>query len=97
MKCSKCIKMKMYLFRVSFISESIFFLCENQFLKNLLLSFHLNQNKQVQITCIRARKMINKSSESVDFLKNNLNFLNAETKSLIIIATSYLEMLFSFV
>ena len=41
--------------------------------------------------------MINKNLESVNFLKNNFHFLNAEIKSLIMIAMSHLEMLFRFV
>ena len=97
MKYSRNIKMKMYFFRVFFIFESIFFLCEDQFLKNSLLYFCFNQNEQVQIIYIRIRKMINKSFKFVDFLKNDFNFLNAETKSLIMIVISHFKMLFSFI
>ena len=97
MKYDKNIKIKMYFFSVFFISESIFFLCRDQFLKSSALCFCFNQNKQVRITCIKVRKMINKNLESVSFLKNNFHFLNAETKSLIMIVMSYFEMLFRFV
>ena len=97
MKCDRNIKMKMYFFSVFFISESIFFLCRNQLLKSSALCFCFNQNKQARIACIRIRKMINKSFESVSLLKNNLNSLDTEAKPLTMITTSHLEMLFRFV
>jgi len=87
----------MYFFSVFFISEFIFLLCRDQLLKSSVLCFCFNQNKQARIACIRTRKMINKNLESVSLLKNNLHFLNAETKSLTMIIMSYLEMLFRFV